>query len=72
WEPSDVEEELSEFIRAYLPTTESVVSYFRILEFLFQCSGVEDVTEFTLNGGQVSIDISDTEYPVLGEVSIVA
>ena len=72
WEPSDVEEELSELVKAYLPTTENVVSYFRILEFLFQCSGVEDVTDFTLNGGKVSIEISDTEYPVLGEVSIVA
>lgn len=72
WEPSDIEQELSEFIKAYLPTTESVVSYFRIMEFLFQCSGVEDVTDYTLNGGKVSIDINDTEYPVLGEVSIVA
>lgn len=72
WEPSDVKEELSEFIKAYLPTTENVVSYFRIMEFLFQCSGVKDVTDFTLNGGKVSIEIEDTEYPVLGEVSIVA
>lgn len=72
WEPSDVQEELTELMKQYLPTTEKVVSYFRILEFLFQCSGVEDVTDYTLNDGKVSIDISDIEYPVLGEVSIVA
>lgn len=72
WEPSDVEGELSELVKTYLPTTEKVVSYFRIMEFLFQCSGVEDVTDYTLNGGKVSIDIEDTDYPVLGEVSIVA
>lgn len=72
WEPESVTKELSELMKAYLPTTENIVSYFRILEFLFQCSGVEDVTNYTLNGGQESIEISDTEYPVLGEVSIVA
>lgn len=70
WEPSDVEEELSVLMKQYLPTTEKVVSYFRILEFLFECAGVEDVIDYTLNAGNVSINISDIEYPVLGEVSI--
>lgn len=72
WEPSDVQQELSELMKGYLPTTEKVVSYFKILELLFECSGVEDVIDYTLNGGKVSINITDTEYPVLGEVTIVA
>ena len=66
----DVKDELTKKLKAYLPTVDNSVSYFNINNLIFDCVGVEDVTSYTLNGGTNSIAISDTEYPVTGEVTI--
>lgn len=68
----EVGDEFTEAFSAYLKTVENTVSYFKVSDILYACSGVEDVTSYTLNGGNVSIELNDTDYPVVGEVSIVA
>lgn len=70
--PTDVKDELEVALRQYLPTVDNTVSYFKISELLFDCSGVEDVVDYTLNGFSESINLLDTDYPVIGEVTIVA
>ena len=70
--PTDVKDELEVALKQYLPTVENTVSYFKISELLFDCSGVEDVVDYTLNGFSESINLLDTDYPVIGEVKIVA
>ena len=44
---------------------------FKISEFLFDCSGVEDVIDYTLNGQNSSVNIQDTDYAVVGEINII-
>lgn len=68
----DVMDEFKIKLKDYLNTVEKVVSYFKISELLFDCAGVEDVTEYTVNGGIESIVLADTDFPVVGEVQIVA
>ena len=68
----DVKDEFVEALKAYLPTVDNVVSYFRISELLFNCSGVEDVVDYTLNGGVDSITLNNTDYATVGEVEIAA
>lgn len=70
--PTDVKDELEVALKQYLPTVDNTVSYFKISELLFDCSGVEDVVDYTLNGFSESINLLDTDYPVIGEVTIVA
>ena len=66
----DIKDELELKLKEYLPTVDNTVSYFNINNLLFDCTGVEDVTSLTLNGGTTSINIDDIEYPVTGEVII--
>lgn len=70
FEPTDVKDELTVLLKQYLPTVDNSVSYLRISDLLFSCSGVEDVTDYTLNGGRVSIAIEDTQYPTVGEINV--
>lgn len=70
--PTDIKDELTVALKKYLPTVDNTVSYFKISELLFDCSGVEDVVEYTLNGSAESVNLLDTDYPVIGEVTIVA
>lgn len=65
-----VKQEYSEALAEYLETVTSVVSYFRASDILFACSGVDDVSVFTLNGDDESIAIGSTEIPVVGGVTI--
>lgn len=68
----DVKDEFVKALKEYLPTVDNAVSYFRISELLFNCSGVEDVVDYTLNGGIDSIILNKTDYAIVGEVEIVA
>lgn len=70
FEPNDVIAELKIKLKEYLPTIDKTVSYFKILELIFDCSGVEDVINYTLNGGNTSITIEDIDYPTIGEITI--
>lgn len=67
---NDVEEEFTQAFGEYLETVTNIVSYFRVLDLLYACSGVEDVISCTLNGNTESVTIMDTDYPVVGEVNI--
>lgn len=68
----DVMDEFKIKLKDYLNTVEKVVSYFKISELLFDCAGVEDVTEYTLNGKADSVTLQETDFAVVGEVQIVA
>lgn len=70
YESVDVKDEFTTKLKQYLPTVDKTVSYFKVSEFLFDCSGVEDVIQYTLNGESASINIQDTDYPVVGIISI--
>ena len=65
-----VSAEYSELLTAYLDTVTDTVSYFRASDILYNCSGVDDVLTFTLNGDEESIGLDDTEIAVLGGVNI--
>jgi uncharacterized phage protein gp47/JayE len=68
----EVTDEFTERFAEYLKTVDTVVSYFKVSDLLYACSGVEDVVTYTLNGGSVSVELVDTDYAVVGEVSIAA
>ena len=67
---NDVGEEFTQAFSDYLETVTNVVSYFKVSDLLYACSGVEDVISYTLNGDTESVDISDLDYPIVGEVNI--
>ena len=66
----DVKTEFQAKFKQYLMTAEGVVSYFKVSELLFDCSGVSDVTTYYLNGTQASVTLLDTDYPVVGDITI--
>ena len=68
----DIADQFKIKLKNYLNTVEKVVSYFRISELLFDCGGLEDVTDYTLNGFADSVTLQDTDFAVVGEVQIVA
>ena len=68
----EVETEFTELLEAYLNTVTTNVSYLRVSDILFGCSGVQDVTLFKLNNTEASISLDDTDVAVVGEVSISA
>jgi uncharacterized phage protein gp47/JayE len=67
---ADVIQEYSLALAEYLENAVNIVSYFKASDLLFACSGVQDVTDFSLNGGTDSIDIAETDFPVVGDVEI--
>lgn len=69
---TDIKDEFLIALRQYLPTVEKTVSYFKISELLFDCEGVEDVIDYTLNSGVESVNLGTTDYATIGEVQIVA
>ena len=48
----------------------TVVSCAKVLRLLLDTNGVADVTEFTLNGGEDSLSLSDTAVAVEGTVTL--
>lgn len=66
----EVGEEFTEAFAEYLETVTNIVSYFKVSDLLYACSGVEDVLTYTLNNDTQSVTIADTDYPVVGEVTI--
>ena len=68
----DIADQFKVKLKNYLNTVEKVVSYFKISELLFDCDGLEDVTDYTLNGFADSVTLQDTDFAVVGEVQIVA
>lgn len=72
YEVTDVKDEFTIALSQYLPTVDNMVSYFKISELLFNCSGVEDVTSYSLNNTTSSISLQKTDYAVVGDVSIMS
>ena len=68
----DVMDEFKIKLKDYLNNVEKVVSYFKVSELLFDCAGIEDVTDYTLNGKADSVTLQETDFAVVGEVQIVA
>ena len=66
----DVGDEFTALFAEYLKTVENIVSYFKVSDLLYACSGVEDVTSYTLNNDTESVTLLDTDYAVVGEVTI--
>lgn len=40
-----------------------LISYIKMADIIFSCEGVEDVTDYTLNGGKVSITVENRYFP---------
>lgn len=67
----DVKEEFTTELERYFRTVQTTVSYIKVADLLLNCSGVIDVTSYTLNGGTQSIEIAETESPEVGNVVII-
>lgn len=65
-----VKAEFTELLKQYLDTADLTVSYLRMSDLLFNCQGVEDVTNYTMNGGKVSINLSETQVARAGSITI--
>lgn len=68
--PTTVKNELNVFLTRYLDTTSTTVSYLRISDLLFSCSGVTDVNNYTINGGTKSITLTDTQVARTGTITV--
>lgn len=67
-----VREEIISALKEYIEGisfVENRVSYLKIADLLF-VPGVADVAEYTMNGGEESISLTETQFPQLGEVSV--
>ena len=66
----EVKEEFSALLAEYLNTVTTTVSYFKVSDLLYACSGIEDVTSYTLNNDTESVVLGDTDYAVVGDITI--
>ena len=48
----------------------NIVSYLKVADLLFNCSGIKDVTDYRINGQESSIRLGDRQFPAAGTVSI--
>lgn len=46
-----------------LVTRNPLISYIKMADIIFSCEGMKDVTDYTLNGGRVSITLEDRCFP---------
>lgn len=69
---SSVLDEFTQLLMKYLKETTAtrVVSYLKMSDLLFSCSGVADVLSYTLNGGDTSIALSDLQIAREGAITI--
>lgn len=66
----EVIDEFTALFADYLKTVTTTVSYFKVSELLYACSGVDDVLSYTLNNDTQSVTLSDTDYAVVGDIEI--
>lgn len=58
---------LYEIIRDYLAALtrrNARISYIKLADVIFGCEGIEDISDYTLNGGKTSIVLGDRYFPV--------
>lgn len=63
----DIKGQLYEQLQVFLASlafSSTVLSYLKMADLLFSCSGVADVTSYTLNTQTVSISITERQFPV--------
>ena len=48
---------------AKLSGNNPLISYIKMADIIFSCEGVEDVTDYTLNGGKISITVENRYFP---------
>lgn len=69
---SQFEEKLTEYLKS-LDTNAGdppVVSYLKMSDLLFDCQGVKDVLSYTMNGGSISINLTDIQIARKGATTI--
>lgn len=59
-----------ELLSEYLNTKPSFVSYLYISNLLFETDGVEDISDYLLNGSVSGISLGELKVPVTGEIVI--
>lgn len=72
-ETPDIQQKMEDSIKSYLSTDalkRAYISYAKIGSLILSVSGVEDYTNFKINGGTANITIEDGAVPVLGSVVI--
>lgn len=67
---SDVVSEFEENLEEYLDTMPSSVSYLYISNLFFGIDGVNDVSDYLLNGDTQSIAIDTLQIPIIGEITL--
>ena len=69
---SQFDEKLAEYLKSLDTDADEppVISYLKMSDLLFDCKGVKDVLSFTLNGGIVSIQLTDIQIARVGETTI--
>lgn len=65
-----VKTQFEEKLDAYLDTTTDTVSYLRMSDLLFDCTGVNDVLSYTMNGSNKSISLTEKQIARKGTVTI--
>ena len=72
-ETPDIQQKIEESIKSYLSIDalkRAYISYAKIGSLILSVPGVEDYTNFKINGGTANITIADGAVPVLGSVVI--
>lgn len=68
FEKGTVESKFIALVENYLSKLPSFVSYLYISNLFFETEGIEDVSNYLLNSGTESINISKLQVPVVGEI----
>lgn len=66
---AQMKEELAAFLKEIALNTQTI-SYAKVLRLLLDCTGVADVTGFTLNGSDESMSLEENTVGVCGTISL--
>lgn len=66
---AQMKEELAAFLKEIALNTQTI-SYAKVLRLLLDCTGVADVTGFTLNGSDESMNLEENTVGVCGTISL--
>lgn len=68
YEIDSLKEKFSRILDDYLSSNPNLVSYLFISNLLFETEGIEDVSNYLLNGSASSITVNALQIPVRGEI----
>lgn len=75
----DIRQQFSEQLQMYLQALPfdnysgfqgGIVSYLKVVDLLFNCDGVRDVSDYRINGMRNSIRLKNRQFPVLKNVTV--